>query len=115
MSELPFAATTPIHVGRVGLIARDADALAAWYRDVVGLHELGRADGNLTMGAGERPCSRSSKGRMRGPTIPAVQGCSIRRSCCRLESISAAGSATLRSAGTGSTALQTTSSPKRCI
>ena len=55
MSELPFAATTPIHVGRVGLIARDADALAAWYRDVVGLHELGRADGNVTMGAGERP------------------------------------------------------------
>ena len=40
MSEMPFAATTPVSVARVGLKARDADALAKFYRDVVGLEEL---------------------------------------------------------------------------
>lgn len=36
MSELPFAATTPASVARVGLKVRDAAGLAAYYRDVVG-------------------------------------------------------------------------------
>ncbi|TIU65041.1 MAG: VOC family protein, partial [Mesorhizobium sp.] len=40
MSELPFAATTPVSVSRVGLKARDAESLAAYYRAVVGLQEL---------------------------------------------------------------------------
>jgi ABC-type arginine transport system permease subunit len=42
MSELPFAATTPVSVSRVGLKARDAESLAAYYRKVVGLQELMR-------------------------------------------------------------------------
>jgi catechol 2,3-dioxygenase len=55
MSKLPFAATTPISVSRVGLKARDADALAAYYRDVVGLEELGRDGETITLGAKNRP------------------------------------------------------------
>ena len=55
MSELPFAATTPVSVARVGLKARDAESLAAYYRKVVGLQELSRADGAITLGAGSRP------------------------------------------------------------
>jgi catechol 2,3-dioxygenase len=55
MSELPFAATTPVSVSRVGLKARDAESLAAYYRNVVGLQELSRAGGTITLGAASRP------------------------------------------------------------
>lgn len=55
MSELPFAATTPVSVARIGLKARDADALAAYYRAVVGLEELGRDGETITLGAHGRP------------------------------------------------------------
>ncbi|MHA6685449.1 VOC family protein [Mesorhizobium sp. A556] len=55
MDKLPFAATTPVSVSRVGLKARDADALAAYYRSVVGLQELSRDAGSITLGAANRP------------------------------------------------------------
>jgi catechol 2,3-dioxygenase len=55
MNKLPFAATTPISVSRVGLKARDADALAAYYRSVVGLAELSRDGETITLGAANRP------------------------------------------------------------
>lgn len=55
MSELPFAATTPVSVARVGLKARDADALAAFYRNVVGLQELARDGETITLGSPDRP------------------------------------------------------------
>jgi len=55
MTNLPFAATTPISVESVGLKARDAEALAQFYRDIVGLQDLSRKDGTITLGAGERP------------------------------------------------------------
>ncbi|TIT15924.1 MAG: VOC family protein, partial [Mesorhizobium sp.] len=55
MSELPFAATTPVSVARVGLRARDAENLATYYRNVVGLRELSRAGGTITLGAANRP------------------------------------------------------------
>lgn len=55
MSDIPFAATTPVSIGRVGLKARDAESLAAYYRDVVGLQELSRGAGTIVLGAGERP------------------------------------------------------------
>jgi len=55
MSEMPFAATTPVSVARVGLKARDAEALANFYRDVVGLNELSRDGGTISLGAGGRP------------------------------------------------------------
>ncbi|AWC23587.1 Catechol-2,3-dioxygenase [Aminobacter sp. MSH1] len=54
MSNIPFAATTPISVSRVGLKARDAVALANFYRDVVGLQELGRDGETITLGASSR-------------------------------------------------------------
>lgn len=55
MSELPFAATTPVSVARVGLKARNAAALADFYSAVVGLEQLSRDGGTVTLGAGERP------------------------------------------------------------
>lgn len=54
MSKIPFAATTPISISRVGLKARDAEAMAKFYRDVVGLQELGRDGETITLGAGSR-------------------------------------------------------------
>nr|WP_019173312.1 VOC family protein [Pseudaminobacter salicylatoxidans] len=55
MNTLPFAATTPTSVSRVGLKARDADTLAAYYRTVVGLDELSRDGTVITLGAANRP------------------------------------------------------------
>jgi catechol 2,3-dioxygenase len=55
MSQLPFAATTPISVARVGLKARNAEALARYYRETVGLNEISRSNGTISMGAGARP------------------------------------------------------------
>lgn len=55
MSELPFAANAPVSVARVGLKVRDAETVAAFYRDVVGLAELGREGRVVVLGAGQRP------------------------------------------------------------
>lgn len=55
MSTLPFAATTPISVGRVGLKARDAKMLADFYSSVVGLAPLSSDGETITLGAGGRP------------------------------------------------------------
>lgn len=55
MSEIPFAATTPISISRVGLKARDAEKLAQYYRAVVGLEELSREAGTISLGAAGRP------------------------------------------------------------
>ena len=55
MSELPFAATAPISVARVGLKARDADGLADFYRTVVGLQELARDGETIILGSPDRP------------------------------------------------------------
>jgi len=55
MSAVPFAATTPVSVSRVGLRARDAENLARYYRSVIGLDELSRKGGSILLGASERP------------------------------------------------------------
>jgi catechol 2,3-dioxygenase len=55
MTELPFSASTPVSISRVGLKARDADALATFYRTVVGLEELNRDGEIITLGAKGRP------------------------------------------------------------
>ena len=55
MSELPFAASAPISVGRVGLKARNAKALADYYSAVVGLEQLSQDGGTITLGAKSRP------------------------------------------------------------
>ncbi|MDP3896721.1 MAG: VOC family protein [Mesorhizobium sp.] len=55
MMDTPFAATTPTHIGRIGLVARDASTLAKYYREVVGLDEIANAGGHITLGVGGRP------------------------------------------------------------
>ncbi|WP_309086541.1 VOC family protein [Chelativorans sp.] len=55
MAELPFSATTPVSVAAVGLRSRNAEELARFYRDAVGLQELSRGEGAMVLGAGERP------------------------------------------------------------
>ena len=54
MTSLPFAATTPIHVARVGLRARDAEALSHFYGHVLGLEELRRTANIIALGAAGR-------------------------------------------------------------
>jgi catechol 2,3-dioxygenase len=53
MAEVSFAATTPVHVGKVGLKARDGQALADYYKSVVGLKEISRRPGVIVLGAGD--------------------------------------------------------------
>ena len=54
MTALPFSATTPVSVSKVGLKARDAERLARFYREVVGLDEMSRSGGTIVLGAGGR-------------------------------------------------------------
>jgi len=54
MTQLPFSATTPTHIAKVGLKARDAEALSAFYRHLLGLAEIGRREGSIVLGAGDR-------------------------------------------------------------
>lgn len=53
-NELPFSATTPLSVARVGLKARDAGALAAYYRNLLGFEEMRRSGSRIALGAGGR-------------------------------------------------------------
>lgn len=55
MENLSFAATAPIHVSKVGIRAKDADTLAKYYEDVVGLREISRKGQSILLGAGETP------------------------------------------------------------
>lgn len=54
MTELPFAVTRPTYVDRVGLKSRDAETLAKYYQEIVGLRELARRDASIILGAGGR-------------------------------------------------------------
>jgi len=74
MSPLPFAVTTPVSVSRVGLKARDADALARYYREVIGLTELSRTDGNIVLGTGQRPLLEIEEDRSAEPDNPRAAG-----------------------------------------
>jgi catechol 2,3-dioxygenase len=55
MSQLPFSGSTPISVSRVGLKARDAESLAAYYKALLGFAEISRSGGDITLGAHGRP------------------------------------------------------------
>ena len=55
MSNLPFAATTPISVSQVGLKARNAKVLADYYSSIVGLEQLSADGETITLGAKGRP------------------------------------------------------------
>ena len=54
MSELPFAVTRPTYVERVGLKSRDAETLAHYYEDIVGLREMTRRGASIILGTGGR-------------------------------------------------------------
>lgn len=54
MTDLPFSATTPVSIGRVGLRARDAEGLAAFYRSLLGLDDLRRAGSTIGLGVDGR-------------------------------------------------------------
>jgi catechol 2,3-dioxygenase len=47
-----FASRTPLHIGAVGLIARDLNRLADFYRDLLGLSVLERTDRVARLGVG---------------------------------------------------------------
>jgi catechol 2,3-dioxygenase len=55
MSGLPFAATTPTSVAKVGLKARNAKALADYYSAIVGLEQLSSEGETITLGSKDRP------------------------------------------------------------
>ncbi len=47
-----FASRTPLHIGAIGLIARDLDLLTNYYRDLLGLTVLERSDKLARLGTG---------------------------------------------------------------
>ena len=74
MDKISFAATAPTHVSKVGIKAKDADALSKYYQDVVGLREISRKGQSVILG-----CGRDAAARYR-----AGLGCPRRRSAqCR--------------------------------
>jgi catechol 2,3-dioxygenase len=50
-----FASRTPLRIGAIGLVARDRDRLAAFYRDLLGLTVLERTDRVTRLGTGAVP------------------------------------------------------------
>ena len=50
-----FATRTPLHIGAVGLVVRDLDKVASYYRDLLGLSELAREPATVRLGAGGVP------------------------------------------------------------
>ncbi len=74
MSELPFAADAPTHIGRIGIVARDAAALSAYYQQVVGLRELANSGGHITLGAGDRPLMEIEQSAAVRPDDPRAAG-----------------------------------------
>jgi catechol 2,3-dioxygenase len=51
MTNLPFAATTPVSVARVGLRAADGEQLATFYKHLLGLTETRREGSVIALGA----------------------------------------------------------------
>lgn len=74
MTMIPFSGTTPISVDSIGLKARDAGALSAFYQEVVGLTEISREEGAITLGAGDRPLLVIEEDRSAKPDDAAAAG-----------------------------------------
>jgi catechol 2,3-dioxygenase len=49
---MPFALTTPMHVGQAALKVRDLTAMSAYYRSVLGFEPIAATDKEVTLGAG---------------------------------------------------------------
>ncbi|UXS00463.1 VOC family protein [Agrobacterium tumefaciens] len=54
-NALPFALTTPMHVGEAALKVRDIDAMQAFYQSVLGLREIEQTARGLTLGVNGTP------------------------------------------------------------
>ncbi|WP_336056260.1 VOC family protein [Nitratireductor sp. CH_MIT9313-5] len=54
MTRKSFAATTPLHIGEVGLNARDANALAEFYKRLLDLTEIDTQSDEIRLGVGEK-------------------------------------------------------------
>ncbi|MBP0573383.1 VOC family protein, partial [Mycobacterium tuberculosis] len=50
-----FALSTPLHIGTVALVVRDLDAMAGFYRAVLGLQVIEKGADWVQLGAGGRP------------------------------------------------------------
>lgn len=74
MSGFPFAATTPVSIGRVGLKARDAQNLAAFYSDILGLQEMDGDNGAIALGVGGRTLLEIAEDRSAEPDDPREAG-----------------------------------------
>jgi catechol 2,3-dioxygenase len=48
-----FASRTPLHIGAIGLVARDLNGLTDFYRDLLGLTELERTGQRARLGVGD--------------------------------------------------------------
>lgn len=55
MEERVSRAAAPVRIADIGLKARNAEALGAFYRDVIGLKVFSHEPGLLVLGAGETP------------------------------------------------------------
>lgn len=74
MTDLPFAVDAPIHVGRIGIVARDAAALRDFYVTAVGLAVLSDTGSHVTLGAGGRPLLEIEQSRAALPDDPRTAG-----------------------------------------
>lgn len=54
-TTLPFAVTTPMHIGQAALRVRDLDPMIDYYRSVLGMNEVGRTARGVTLGVGSVP------------------------------------------------------------
>lgn len=74
MTQLPFAATTPVAINRVSLRSRDAAALASYYRSIIGLAEMRNTDGTIGLGAGGRELLEIEEDKALRPDDPRSAG-----------------------------------------
>lgn len=72
--EVPFAATTPIHVARVGLRSNDGERLAAFYGSLLGLEEVGRGANRVSLGAAGRGLLEIEESQALKPVDPRSAG-----------------------------------------
>ncbi|WP_313609498.1 VOC family protein, partial [Rhizobium sp.] len=54
-AALPFALTTPMHIGQAALRVRELDPMIDYYRSVLGLNEVERTSRGVTLGVGTVP------------------------------------------------------------
>jgi len=52
---LPFALTTPMHIGKAALRVRELDPMIDYYRSVLGMNEVERTARGVTLGVGTVP------------------------------------------------------------